>query len=91
LARGQTRAPGEAMLVQAAQSWDVTARLGEISVPALVAGGTRDRVVPPELVRATASGIAGARLLLLPGRGHLTALYDPRLKPAIERFLGSPG
>ncbi len=36
-------------------------------------------------------GIAGARLLLLPGRGHLTALYDPRLKPAIERCLGSPG
>jgi pimeloyl-ACP methyl ester carboxylesterase len=91
LARGQTRAPGEVMLVQAAQSWDVTPRLGEIGVPVLVAGGTRDRVVPPELVRATASGIAGAHLLLLPGRGHLTALYDPRLKPAIERFLGFPG
>jgi pimeloyl-ACP methyl ester carboxylesterase len=78
------------MLVQAAQSWDVTARLDEIGVPVLVAGGTRDRVVPPELVRATASGIAGAGLLPLPGRGHLTALYDPRLKPAIERFLASP-
>ena len=89
LARGQTRAPGEAMLVQAAQSWDVTARLGEIGVPALVAGGTRGTgSYRLSLVRATASGIAGARLLLLPGRGHLTALYDPRLKPAIERCLG---
>ena len=38
-------------------------------VDLLVAGGTRDRVVPPELLRATASGITGARLLLLPGRG----------------------
>jgi pimeloyl-ACP methyl ester carboxylesterase len=89
--RGQSRAPGEAMLVQAAQSWDVTGRLGEIGVPVLVAGGTRDRVVPPELMQATASGIAGARLLLLPGRDHLTALYDPRLKPAVERFLADPG
>jgi pimeloyl-ACP methyl ester carboxylesterase len=87
LSRGQSRAPGEAMLVQAAQSWDVTERLGEIGVPVLVAGGTRDRVVPPELIQATASGITGARLLLLPGRGHLSALYDPRLKPAIEAFL----
>jgi pimeloyl-ACP methyl ester carboxylesterase len=74
------------MLVQAAQSWDVTERLGEIGVPVLVAGGTRDRVVLPELMQPTAAGITGARLLLLRGRGHLSALYDPRLKPAIEAF-----
>jgi pimeloyl-ACP methyl ester carboxylesterase len=74
------------MLVQAAQSWDVTERLGEIGVPVLVAGGTRDGVVPPELMQATAAGITGARLLLR-GHGHLSALYDPRLKPAIEAFL----
>jgi pimeloyl-ACP methyl ester carboxylesterase len=90
LSPGRPRAPGEAALVQAAQTWDVTARLGEIRVPVLVAGGTRDRVVPPELVRATASGIPGARLLLLPGRGHASALYDPRLKPAIAAFLAEP-
>jgi pimeloyl-ACP methyl ester carboxylesterase len=84
------RAPGEAALVAAAQDWDVTGRLGEVSVPVLVAGGTRDRVIPPELVRATASGIPGARLLLLAGRGHVTALYDPRLKPAIAAFLAEP-
>ena len=36
--------------------WDVTARLGEISVPVLVAGGIRDRIFPPELVHATAAG-----------------------------------
>jgi hypothetical protein len=36
--------------------------------------GTRDRIVPPELLRATSSGITGARLLLLPGRGHASAL-----------------
>jgi pimeloyl-ACP methyl ester carboxylesterase len=54
----------------------------------LIAHGPR--VVPPELLRATASGITGARLLLLPGRGHASALYDPRLKPAIAAFLAQP-
>jgi pimeloyl-ACP methyl ester carboxylesterase len=86
----RTRAPGEVALVAAAQDWDVTGRLGEVGVPVLVAGGTRDRIIPPELVRATASGIPGGRLLLLPGRGHVTALYDPRLKPAIAAFLAEP-
>ena len=78
------------MLVHAGQGWDVTDRLAEIRMPVLVAGGTRDRVVPPELVQATAAGIAGARLLLLPGRGHLSALYDPRLKSAIADLLAEP-
>jgi pimeloyl-ACP methyl ester carboxylesterase len=84
---GRPRAPGEAALVEAGQDWDVTARLGELTIPVLVAGGTEDTIVPPGLVRATAAGIPGARLLLLPGRGHFTALYDPRLKPAIAAFL----
>ena len=90
LSPGRPRAPGEVALVHAAQDWDVTGRLGEVRVPVLVAGGTRDRVIPAELLRATASGIPGARLLLLPGRGHVSALYDRRLKPAIAGFLAEP-
>lgn len=90
LSRNRPRAPGEVALVEAAQAWDVTGRLGEIDVPVLVAGGTRDQLVPPELVRATASGIAGARLVLLSGKGHASALFDPRLKPAIAAFLAEP-
>jgi pimeloyl-ACP methyl ester carboxylesterase len=81
------REPGEVELVKAVQTWDVTARLGEISAPTLVIGGTRDRFIPPELLRATASGIPDARLLLLSGRGHATAMFDRRVKPAIEGFL----
>jgi len=88
--RGAPRAPGEAALVEAAQDWDVTGRLGEISMPVLVVGGTRDRIVPPDLVRATASGITDARLVLLAGRGHASALFDRRLKPAIAAFLAEP-
>ncbi|WP_236794868.1 alpha/beta fold hydrolase [Amycolatopsis sp. GM8] len=87
LAGRAPRAPGEAALVEAARGWDVTGRLGEIRVPALVVGGSRDRIVPPGLLRATASGIPGARLVLLRGRGHFTALLDPRLGSAIRTFL----
>jgi pimeloyl-ACP methyl ester carboxylesterase len=90
LHRGQARAPGEAALVEAVQSWDVTGRLGEINVPVLVTGGTRDRLVPPDLLRTTASGIPDARLVMFPGRGHATALFDRRLKPAIAAFLAEP-
>ncbi|AYF74368.1 alpha/beta fold hydrolase [Nocardia yunnanensis] len=90
LVRGRPRQPGEAATAAAVQDWDVRERLGEITAPTLVAGGMRDRIVAPELVRATASGIAGARLLLMPGRGHTTALYDPRLKAAIAAFLAQP-
>jgi pimeloyl-ACP methyl ester carboxylesterase len=91
LGRGRPRAPGEAALVEAVQDWDVTGRLGEVGVPVLVVGGGRDRLVPPELARATAAGIPDARLLLLAGRGHATALFDRRLKPAVEAFWGGPG
>jgi pimeloyl-ACP methyl ester carboxylesterase len=84
------RAPGEVALAQAGQHWDVTGRLGEIGRPVLVAGGGRDRLIPPDILRATAAGLPDARLLILPGRGHFTALYDPRLKPAIEAFLAEP-
>ncbi|HEY3877775.1 MAG TPA: alpha/beta fold hydrolase [Trebonia sp.] len=84
---GPPRAPGEAALVAAAQTWDVTGRLAEISMPTLVAGGTRDRVFPAALTRSTAAGVPGARLLLLRGRGHASAMMDRRLNPAIAAFL----
>lgn len=87
LARRTQRAPGEAALVEAVQTWDVTGRLGEITAPTLVVGGTRDVIIPPDLVRATAAGIPDAQLLMLPGRGHATALFDRRFKPAVEAFL----
>jgi pimeloyl-ACP methyl ester carboxylesterase len=70
-------APGEAALVAAARTWDVTGRLGEVGLPVLLVGGTRDRLVPPELMCATAAGIPDARLVLLPGRGHLSASFRP--------------
>ncbi|WP_166664551.1 alpha/beta fold hydrolase [Actinophytocola oryzae] len=87
LSRGRAREPGEAALVAAVQEWDVTDRLGELDLPVLVVGGGRDRLIPPDLVRATVEGIRDARLLLLAGRGHASVLFDRRVKPAIQGFL----
>ncbi|WP_182875243.1 alpha/beta fold hydrolase [Microbispora sp. H10670] len=87
LGADQQRAPGEVALIEAIQEWDVTARLGEITAPTLVVGGTRDPLVPPALVEATARGIPNARLLLLRGRGHMTTLLDPRATRATTAFL----
>jgi pimeloyl-ACP methyl ester carboxylesterase len=83
-------APGEAALVGAAQTWDTTGRLDEVSRPVLVAGGTRDRVFPAGLTRATAAGIPGARLVLFRGRGHASAMMGPRMKRAVAAFLAEP-
>jgi pimeloyl-ACP methyl ester carboxylesterase len=90
LSRGPARAPGEVALVATAQTWDVTDRLGELSQPVLLVGGGRDRIMPPELVRATAAGIRNARLVMLPQRGHFSTLFDRRRGPAIKAFLAEP-
>lgn len=90
LANNGQRAPGEIALIEAVQEWDVTGRLGEITAPTLVVAGTRDPLVPTALAEATADGIPNARLLLLHGRGHATALFDPRSMQATAAFLDEP-
>jgi proline iminopeptidase len=51
--------------------FDVEARLGEISVPALVLAGARDRIRPPAAAEALAAGIPDARLVVFEQSGHL--------------------
>lgn len=67
------RRPGTAAaLWHLTSTWeppDVLRRLGELDVPAVVIGGTDDRIVTPEAHRAVADGI-GAELHLLDGAGH---------------------
>lgn len=90
LNRGTPRAQGEAAVVEAGQTWDLTDRLSEIEIPVLLVGGSRDPIVPPDLVEATANGIPDGRLVMLRGRGHITALLDPRSMRAIRAFLDEP-
>jgi pimeloyl-ACP methyl ester carboxylesterase len=49
---------------------DTTDRLAQIAAPTLVLAGGLDRAVAPDLGRAVADGIPGARFEILPQEGH---------------------
>jgi pimeloyl-ACP methyl ester carboxylesterase len=51
--------------------------LGTIDVPVLVLVGEEDRLTPPADAEAMAAGLADARLVRIPGAGHLAALERP--------------
>lgn len=57
---------------------DITAVVPKIDVPVIVISGEHDRVDPPEaLRRELLPRISQARLVVLPGRGHLSPLEAP--------------
>ena len=67
---------------------DVTARLGEIRVPALVIHGDADAAIALHLAEALAQGLPEASLTVIPGAGHAANLTHPApVNAAIERFL----
>jgi pimeloyl-ACP methyl ester carboxylesterase len=51
--------------------------LSAISCKTLVLVGEGDEATPPELAREIAGAIPGARLVLIPGSGHLSTLEKP--------------
>lgn len=51
--------------------------LGAIKVPTLVLVGSEDLVTPVAEAEIIASGVAGAKLIVLPGTGHLSTLEAP--------------
>ena len=62
--------------------------LATIDVPVLVAVGEEDRLTPPADARAMVDGLADARLLTIPGAGHLAPLERPdEVTDALLRFL----
>ena len=73
--------------------------LGEVTVPTLVVGGTRDLFLPEATLRAIADAIPGAELLVVDGATHYLPLEFPELlDERIRRFeaerigsTGSPG
>ena len=67
----------------AASNIDVSALLGQVTVPTLVMHARDDARVPFELGRQLAANIPGARFVSLPSRNHLI-LED---EPAFPRFL----
>lgn len=68
---------------------DIGGILPLVHTPTLVLHRDRDRAAPAAQARALAAGIAGAQLVLLPGRSHLPYIGDAHtLVATIRRFLG---
>jgi len=70
---------------------DRRAQLADIRTPTLVIVGAEDAVTPPAAARELAAGINGARLVEIPGTGHLSALERPSaVARAVGDFLERP-
>ncbi|MGU3495350.1 3-oxoadipate enol-lactonase [Xanthobacteraceae bacterium A53D] len=77
-----TPAVGYAATSCAMRDMDFRPALHRITTPTLVMVSENDRSTPPEWGEAVAQGIAGAKLVRLPG-GHLSAVEQP------EKFAGA--
>jgi pimeloyl-ACP methyl ester carboxylesterase len=72
---------------------DAWSRLGDLTVPTLVVGGTRDLFLPEVTVRALADAVPGAELLVIDGATHylpleFPALLDERIRQFEEERVG---
>jgi 3-oxoadipate enol-lactonase len=94
-ARQRTRASIEALRVapykqalHAIMTTDFRAILPHINVPTLVIVGAEDVVTPPPDAEFLARNIPGAKLVTIPGAGHLTNIEQPEIFNAtLEAFL----
>jgi len=69
---------------------DVTPKLGQIKVPALVVHGDADAAIEFSLAETLAAGLGDAKLVVVPGAGHAANLTHPAVvNPAITSFLAS--
>lgn len=67
---------------------DISGRLAEIRVPALVIHGEQDVAIGLDRAQALAAGLPNAELVVIEGAGHASNLTHPELvNPHIERFL----
>lgn len=86
LRAGNRRALGQRLR---AQTSDQSARIRELALPTLVLWGAQDRLIPVLSGQRFASDIAGARLVVFDGLGHLPHQEDPaRTIAELEGFLG---
>lgn len=67
---------------------DSTPDLAKINVPSLVLHGEQDQIMPLESAKEMAGKILGAKLVPVPGAGHLSPLENPgAVNAAIREFL----
>ena len=71
---------------------DITDRLGEIGVPALVVHGDADAAIPLELGQVLADSIPTATIAVMPGGSHAANMTHPtQTNEAIASFLAGLG
>ena len=69
---------------------DVLDRLQEIRCPALVIVGEQDHGTPPEMARAIAANLPGAKLVVIPSAAHFSNVEQEKLfNDALVPFLES--
>jgi 3-oxoadipate enol-lactonase len=68
---------------------DSTPRLAAIEVPTLVVVGELDGITPPSVAQVMVEGIAGARLAVIAGAGHMTPMEQAgEVNRIVEEFGG---
>jgi L-proline amide hydrolase len=79
--------PSEFHVVGKLRGWDVTPRLGDVRVPALVISGEHDEPTPA-VVRPLVEALPDARWELIEGASHTPHLERPQLfMQLVEAFL----
>lgn len=74
----------------ACNHFDVRARLHEIRAPALVIGGTADKMTPYRYSQYLHEHLAGSTLVTIDGGGHNMALEQPqRVAEAVQEWLAA--
>ena len=87
----QTPAQGYLGCCDAIAELDFTQDLSRIHARTLVIAGDKDAGTPPAMSEAIAARIPGARLAVIPGAAHLSAVEKPAEFNALVRdFLASP-
>ncbi len=76
-----------ATTIEAEDGFDLAACPAPITAPTLIVAGRDDRFYSPALFEQTAQLIAGSRLHLVSGRGHITVTRDRTFIPALAGFL----
>jgi proline-specific peptidase len=79
--------PNEFVITGTLKHWDVTARLGEIHVPTLVAAGRYDEFTPRQ-AETVHGGIAGSELVTFEESSHMQFIEEPeRFRDVVSDFL----
>jgi pimeloyl-ACP methyl ester carboxylesterase len=76
-----------ATTIEAEDTFDLADCDGAITAPTLILVGREDHAYGPELFEETARLIPGSDLRMFDGRGHVSVMSDPRLRPALSGFL----